>query len=469
MTTTDTATANHTGIAVDAAYWRARLAALLTKYRVPGATLGILHDGRIIDVAAGVLSRTTLVEATPDSVFQIGSISKVWTATLIMQLVDEGRLTLDTPVRQILPEFGAGDPEIAKTITAWHLLTHTSGIDGDVFFDTGRGDDCIEVYVARLEEMAAQTHPPGATFSYCNSGFVAAGRIVEVLTGKVWDAALRERIIEPLGLAGTVTLPEEAILHRAAVGHVTESGAESHPTAQWTLPRNSGPAGLITARVQDVLDFARMHLHSGVAPDGTRVLSEESARAMTEPQVELPDAAGKGDSCGLGWIRFNWDGHRLIGHDGRTVGQTAFLRVLPEQNFAVSLLTNGGDAGGLYQELYADIFRDLAGVTMAAPFGPPSEPVAIDLSPYVGKYSRAGFGLDVTERDGTLVLRMTITGPLADLFPTPKEQPLTPVAVNHFATRSEGSAVWESVRFYTLPDGSRYLHYGFRAYPAHRC
>ncbi|HEU0285799.1 MAG TPA: serine hydrolase domain-containing protein, partial [Nocardioidaceae bacterium] len=89
---------------VDTAYWRARLTDAIAKYKVPGAAMGILRDGQIVDVAAGVLSKTTLVDATPDSVFQIGSISKVWTTTLLMQLVDEGKLTLDTPVVEVLPE-----------------------------------------------------------------------------------------------------------------------------------------------------------------------------------------------------------------------------------------------------------------------------------------------------------------------------------------------------------------------------
>ena len=100
-----------------------------------------------------------------------------------------------------------------------HLLTHTSGIDGDVFTDTGRGDDCLEKYVALLAE-AAQNHPLGATWSYCNSGFSLAGRVIEKLTEGTWDAAIKERLVGPLGLTHTGTLPEEALLHRAAVGHV---------------------------------------------------------------------------------------------------------------------------------------------------------------------------------------------------------------------------------------------------------
>ncbi len=109
-------------------------------------------------------------------------MSKVWTATLAMQLVDEGKLDLDAPVADVLPELRLADAEVAKTVTMRHLLNHTSGIDGDVFTDTGRGDDCVEKYVALLSEQK-QNHPLGATWSYCNAGFVLAGRVIEKLTG----------------------------------------------------------------------------------------------------------------------------------------------------------------------------------------------------------------------------------------------------------------------------------------------
>ena len=313
---------------IDGARWRARLAELIAKHKVPAAALGILSGGEIVDVAAGLLSKKTLVGATPDSVFQIGSITKVWTTTLIMQLVDEGKLTLDTPVAQIIPDFAVSDPQVSKQVTIRHLLTHTSGIDGDVFTDTGRGDDCLEKYVADMDTVA-QNHPLGATFSYCNSGFSLAGRIIEVLTGKTWDAVLRERIIEPLGLTATVTLPEEAILHRAAVGHLGNPGEDPQPARLWQLPRSAGPAGTITARVHDLLEFAKMHLAGGLAPDDSRILSQKAADAMTQHEVDLPDPDVLGDSWGLGWIRFSWDGHRLFGHDGSTVGQGAFMRILP--------------------------------------------------------------------------------------------------------------------------------------------
>src|SRR5206468_7921692 len=136
-------------------------------------------------------------EVDEDTAFQIGSNSKVWTATVVMQLVDEGKLDLDAPIVDVLPDLRLSDPEVTAKVTLRHLLTHTSGIDGDVFTDTGRGDDCVEKYVEVLDQ-AALTHPLGATLSYCNSGLILVGRVIEKLTGKTWDAALRERLFTPL-------------------------------------------------------------------------------------------------------------------------------------------------------------------------------------------------------------------------------------------------------------------------------
>ncbi|HEY3472899.1 MAG TPA: serine hydrolase, partial [Amycolatopsis sp.] len=259
-------------VPLDTAHWRRRLAELARKHRVPGATLGILRGDDEVVASFGVLNKTTGVEVTDDSVFQIGSISKVWTATVAMQLVDEGLLSLDAPIADVLPELRLADPDVTKKVTLRHLLTHTSGIDGDVFTDTGRGDDCVEKYVAVLDQ-AAQTHPLGATLSYCNSGFILIGRVIEKLTGKTWDAALRERLFTPLGLTRTGTLPEEALLFRAAMGHVATGDEDPEPAPVWGLPRSAGPAGLITASASDVLAFARLHLTGGLGPDGTRLLS----------------------------------------------------------------------------------------------------------------------------------------------------------------------------------------------------
>jgi dipeptidyl aminopeptidase/acylaminoacyl peptidase/CubicO group peptidase (beta-lactamase class C family) len=457
---------------IDAEHWQRRLTALTARHRVPGASLGILRvrpglEDELVEAATGVLNKDTGVEVTTDSLFQIGSMTKVWTATLALQLVDEGLLDLDAPISVVLPELALREPDVAKQVTMRHLLTHTSGIDGDVFTDTGRGDDCLEKYVDLLAEVA-QNHPLGATWSYCNAGFSLAGRVIEKLTGSTWDQALRERLYKPLGLEHTVTLPEEALLYRAAVGHVSEGGADPKPAPVWGLPRALGPAGLVTSTAADALAFARMHLARGLAADGTRVLSEESVAAMAEKHADLPDRYSLGDSWGLGWIRFGWDGHRLIGHDGNTIGQAAFLRVLPDQGLAVTLLTNGGNARDLYQDLYREIFAELADVAMPAPLAAPAEPPVVDVQRHVGRYDRASVMGEVLVRDGQAVLRQTVTGPLAELLPDPTHEfVMVPVdeTGDLFVVRQPEALTWSPVTFYSLPTGEKYLHFGVRATP----
>ncbi|WP_327576262.1 MULTISPECIES: serine hydrolase [unclassified Streptomyces] len=457
-------------VPIDAAHWRRRLSELARAHRVPGAALGILRIGpdgadEVVQASHGVLSANTGVEVTDDSLFQIGSITKVWTTTVVMQLVDEGALDLDAPITDILPELRLVDPDVARQVTMRHLLTHTSGIDGDVFTDTGRGDDCLERYVDQLAGVG-QNHPLAATFSYCNSGFVLAGRVIEKLTGKTWDVAMRERLFTPLGLSHTITLPEEALLFRAAVGHLSPGGGEPTSAPVWGLPRSVGPAGLIGAATADVVAFARLHLTGGLAPNGERLLSRTSVDAMADRQTDLPDPHSIGDSWGLGWIRFDWDGHQVIGHDGGTIGQAAFLRLLPEQGLAVVLLTNGGSPRDLYEGLYREIFAELAGVAMSGPLEPAAEPPAVDARRHVGVYERAGVRAEVLLTGTRLRLRQTLTGPLAELEPDPtQEYDLVPVSDSLFVFRAPESRTWTPVTFYTLPTGEPYVHYGVRAAP----
>ena len=465
--------------ALEAGYWQHRLADLTGRHQVPGASLGILRLRRgqpdeVIKTACGYANFPAKIEATTDTLFQVGSVSKVWTTTLAMQLVDAGRLDLDAPVAEVLPELRLADAGVTRTVTLRHLLIHTSGIDGDVFTDTGRGDDCVEKYTARLSGVR-QNHPLGATWSYCNSGFVLAGRVIEKLTGLTWDAAVRQLICAPLGLRHTVTLPEEALLFRAAAGHVDVDGDGNPVLARrWQLPRSVGPAGLICSTSGDLLAFARMHLSGGAAADGTRVLSAASTAAMTRWQADLPDKHSLGDSWGIGWMRFDWDGRRLVGHDGSTIGQEAFLRLMPDPDapgagLAVVLLANGGHAGDLYQELFREIFSGFAGVQMPPPLEPPAWPAEADITPHLGRYERTGQCAEVL--DGTAkiagpALRTTVTGPLAQMVHAPvAEHPMTPVSPDLWLVREPGAQTWSVVTFYALPTGERYLHFGSRAAP----
>src|SRR4051794_11136724 len=196
------------------AWIREQLPALIEKYDVPAAAVAVLAGGEVVDDAAGILHKGTGVDATADSVFQIGSITKLWTSTLVMQLVDEGKVDLDVPIRTYLPEFKISDESAAAQITARQLLTHTSGFEGDIFTDTGPGDDCVEKYLGVLHEVP-QLFPPGEQFSYNNAGFCVLGRLVEVLREKPFDTCVRDHLFTPLGLTHAANGPYEAIMFRA--------------------------------------------------------------------------------------------------------------------------------------------------------------------------------------------------------------------------------------------------------------
>jgi dipeptidyl aminopeptidase/acylaminoacyl peptidase/CubicO group peptidase (beta-lactamase class C family) len=460
------------GALLDSGRWQGRLSELAVRHGVPGAALGILRtapggggsEGDQVALAAhGVLNLTTGAAVTQDSLFQIGSMSKVWTATLVLQLAGEGHLDLDAPLASLIPDLKLpGD--LASCVTMRHLLTHTSGIDGDVFTDTGRGDDCLEKYAALLAG-AGVAHPLGATFSYCNSGFVLAGRVIEVLTGMTWDAALRERLIKPLGLSRTCTLPEDVLLHQAAAGHTGEPGEPLRVAPAWTLPRALGPAGLICSTPAEVLTFARLHLAGGTTADGTRVLPAAGVTAMQGREVDLPDPHTLGDSWGLGWIRYGWNGSRVVGHDGNTIGQSAFLRVLPNAGIAVTLLTNGGRTRDLFQDLSREIFRQEAGVEIPPPLAPAAGLHGTGQDRYTGTYERASLRTEILERDGGLALRSTVTGPLASLGEPVHCYDLVPAGADLFVMRAPGVTTWTPVQFYRIADGTAYLHYGGRANP----
>lgn len=443
--------------------WRDRLAASAVEHRVPGAVLGVARGDEQHVTAYGVTNVDTGVQVTPDTLFQIGSITKVWTATAVMRLVEQGLLDLDKPVVSYLPELELADPELTARVTMRHLLTHTSGIDGDVFTDTGRGDDNLERYVAALAQVPAN-HPLGATFSYCNTGYSIAGRVIEKVTGQVWDTAMRELLFDPLGAGRTVTLPEEALLHRTAVGHIHEGQEPPRRTPVWGIARASGPAGTLNCAMADLLAFARLHLSHGVARDGTRLLSAGAVAAMQASEAEVPDRHAIADSWGLGWFRLGWGGTRLVGHDGNTVGQSAFLRVLPDHDLVVGLLTNGGHTRDLYETVVRDVVRELTGVEMTDPLAPPDPPPEVDPTPYEGTYERTSTRIEVRDdREQGLRLRLTVAAPVEGVDRPPREFDLVPVRDNVFAVLQPGYRTWTPVTFYRLADGTPYVHMGLRA------
>jgi CubicO group peptidase (beta-lactamase class C family) len=403
-----------------------RLPALLAEHKVPGAAVAVSAEGQVVELASGVLSKATGVEATPDSVFQIGSITKVWTATLVMQLAEEGLLDLDAPVRATLPGFAIADEQAAAAITARQLLSHTAGFEGDIFTDTGRGDDCVEKYVATLGEVT-QLFAPGEMFSYNNAGYCVLGRMVEVLRGKPFDDCVREHLFTPLGLTHAANGAHEAILFRAAVGHIAaDPEGDPQPAPVWSLARSNAPAGsMLAMSPRSLLAFAQMHLDGGKAADGTRMLGAESVAAMQQAQVELPRLGLMGTAWGIGWEIYDWADGRVIGHDGGTIGQSAFLRVVPDKGVSIALLTNGGNPIAVYTEIYTHLLRELAGIEMPPLPTPPAQPETVDASRFVGTYASEVGELTVSQdSDGTVWLQEVPKGLLAEIGRQPERKEL---------------------------------------------
>jgi hypothetical protein len=171
---------------------------------------------------------------------------------------------------------------------------------------------------------------------------------------------------------------------------------------------------------RDLLAFAKLHLDGGTAADGTAILSPASVKAMQQAQVKLPPLGMMGDSWGLGWELFDWDGTTVIGHDGGTIGQSAFLRVVPEHGLAVTVLTNGGDTLEVYKAVVGHVVKELAGLELPALPTPPATPVPVDLDRVLGTYSCDV--ADVTVRqdeDGRVWLDQTPKGIFAELGPAP--------------------------------------------------
>lgn len=451
--------------------WEGLLAEVARRHQVPGIVAGVLHLDPDTDVeqrfvaSTGVTNTRTGVESDRSTLCQIGSITKVITATMILQLRDEGRLDLDTKVVEILPDFAlAGDR--AGDITVEHLLTHTSGIDGDLFTDTGRGDDCVEKYVATLA-TADSLFEPGTGWSYCNSGFVVAGRIIEVIDERTWDESLRERIVAPLGLEHFFTMPEDIMAHRHQFGHVRAPESETFspaPTAQ--IMRSMGPAGIVTSSVDDLLSFGAAFLRRGRSTTGAQLLSSDTVELMTTPRVDLvPAAASTAPKWGLGWMIDDWDSHRVYWHGGTTIGNNAWFQVLPEDGLVFVVFCNGGVAPNAAPEVYGAFARVFAGITTAPAVRPVAGRDEVDIDDrQLGAYKDASTTVTLTrtsegvsaQMESRLGLSDDVTSPTMDLYPSGIE--------NRFLARPDALTAWAPFSCAEV-DGKEVLYAGIRCLP----
>jgi CubicO group peptidase (beta-lactamase class C family) len=428
------------------------------RHRVPGAAVAVGVGDELAEAATGVLNRNTGVEATVDSVFQIGSVTKTWTASLVMQLVGDGLVDLDRPVRDYLPAFGVVSS--SEQITVRHLLSHTGGFDGDLFEDMGRGDDAVSKLLEFMRTNAGPIHAPGEMFSYCNAGYCVLGALVAELRGGTWEASMRERLIEPLGAKHMALYPEEAILFRAAAGHI---GEERQVSPRWQLPQSNAPAGATpTAAPRELVRFGRMLLADGVAEDGTRVLPAGTFAEMRAPQITLPAMGPRNAyAWGLGLMLFDWDAVPVVGHDGSTAGQRQAWRIVPDRGVVFSVSTNGGDAGAFVDEVMARILSETSGIRLPGRIQPPETPIPFE--PVNGRF-QAPLGIFDVQADADGLELTTIPKGLATEFEEPKAARYVHAGDNRFVGLEREEGLHPLIAF--LRDG-QYLYYT-RAAPSIR-
>lgn len=349
---------------------------IIDRYDIPAASLAVWKDGQQFLGAAGTLNLDTGVKATTDSIFQIGSATKVFTASLVMQLVAEGRVDLDKPVKTYLRDFMLADIKAEQTITVRQLLNHTSGIAGDFFPDDQKEDG---PHIARFVDRCAQlplVHPVGDGFSYSNSAFAIAGRLVEVVRGCSWFDAIEEQIYQPLGMRQAICRPAQMIRFRTALGHIENTAAErAAGSPRWKtcdggfFTLGQAPAGtMVTMTAEDLLTFGRAHLDGGLTRDGQRWMDKAMVEQMQLAGVTVPMPSQLlNRHLGLGWFAHEAKSREycFIDHGGATNGQLAMLRLFPEQKSAFALLLNSrtDDQAAIVN----DITRELTGFDCTEP------------------------------------------------------------------------------------------------------
>ncbi len=399
---------------------------LATELEVPGVSVGVYVDGEEQYAFAGVTSVENPLPVDDKTLFQFGSTGKTYTATAMMRLVEQGKVDLDAPVRTYLPEFKLRDEDVAKNVTVLQLFNHTAGWEGDMMDNTGDGDDALEKYVARMERLQ-QVSPLGQTVSYNNASLSVAGHIIARVCGTTYEQAVRDLLLDPMGMSSTFFFPNEIMTRRFAVGHNKSDEDGTISIARpWAMARGNAAAGGMSATAKDQITWARFHLGDGTADDGTRLLSKDNLLRMQQPTAEMPGSA-LGDAVGISWLLAEVDGVKTVGHGGTTNGQHSEFTMVPERGFAIISMTNCGPNGPqLNDKLSKWAFEHYLGLKDAEP-----EPIRLsdaELAPYTGHFETIAAFVDIEPVDGRLSAVITIKPETAAMLresgeEVPDEQP----------------------------------------------
>jgi CubicO group peptidase (beta-lactamase class C family) len=361
-----------------------------SRHSVPGAAVGILHEGSVAIACHGIADARTGDPVSKQTRFAVGSLTKSMVATAIARLAQSGALSLDDPAARHVPELHAS--AWAERATVRDLLANRSGLPlraaWEFGFDTRPEDD--DRALARLVADAAAApsrNPASDLWSYSNVGWCVLGRVVEAAAGVTWEEAMRDNLADPAGMEGTAF--RAGPLPNLAAGH--EITDDVPVPVDPLAARAYAPAGAsVVSTVTDLLRFAALHL-------------EDPSLAFLRTVHADISIHGWLDSWCLGWAWFDWLGGPVWGWDGLTNGQRSVLRIVPEHQAAIVLLTNCGTGRAMYRPLLAKLMSPL-GIGVP-PLNLQSRPGAGgDLSRFVGTYSWPDRRIDVTATtDGLLI------------------------------------------------------------------
>jgi CubicO group peptidase (beta-lactamase class C family) len=375
-----------------AAELREVLAAAVAEHHVPGSAAALLVDGQVHVAAVGVTNVDHPAPVEPATLFQVGSVTKTLCSAAVALLVEEGSVAFADPVARHLPDLGPATGLDLEAVTVEHLLSHTSGIDGDWLFTTGGTE------VADLAG-APSLFPPGTAFSYSNAGFSLAGAIVEAVTGRSFPDVVTDRLLRPLGCGAACFTADAAITRSVAAPHwvfdgtaYVIRGAGWQPG--WELGAVDLAAGGLVASVEDLARWGRAQL-DGLAADGSVLLSDESRARLHRPVVR----ADARTEIALDWFVAG----STLGHGGLTAGYATDLVVAPDAEVVVAVATHATNGASVNQVVRRALLARHAGIVERDPEPQPS--AELDLTSVVGTYRHSLGEVDVAlgTEPGTVV------------------------------------------------------------------
>ncbi|WP_316528806.1 serine hydrolase domain-containing protein [Kitasatospora brasiliensis] len=348
-----------------------RLDTLARAHRVPGAQLVLDTGSQTVALHAGVADIGTGARFTADTAVPVGSLTKPYTAALVLLLAEDGDLDLDEPAAEHLPELRQ-----LPEVTIRHLLGHTGGLPTGPDSDAAARTTAAR-YLSAVCTARDALFPPGTDFSYSNAGYVAAGRLVETVTGMPWHEAVRALLLEPFG-TGPVFVDTTDPGRPVAAGHALNAATGRPRAVRQNLAPLEAPAGALLASATDLAAL-------GAALVGrAKALPPDLAEEMRRPQPGARPGA-LADGWGAGVALYRQDGQLWCGHDGNAMGTSCHLRADPDSGVVVAFTGNAGAATALWRELAAEL-DELAGIRVPAAIEPVGAGETVPLPECAGDY-----------------------------------------------------------------------------------